>query len=683
MVGRRTIAGVAAVAAAAGGLAGPVKAADAATEVSELVVTAERTNRRLDQTATSVAVVTAADADDSAGLYTTDAIVSRLANVVSIKPSNSAPTIRGVDGTGPAVGGNAFFAGTRPRVNYFVDGRALTFNEAIYLDAPIWDLQQVEVYRGPQSLLQGRNSIAGVIAVKTADPTFDWSGKARVIVGGRSLFQSSAAIGGPLVEDKLAFRLSADYRKDHIYTDFAAFDSLYGRIENPENNRSVTLRGKLLFEPTDEFRSLLTLSHTNAYAPQGAQVNRPFKELQASFPPMPRFKTRANAAISDTDWAFNDLVRLSALLSAADYRVRRYAPIGDGNALIDGTEYAADVRLHLGKPDAPISGFIAGYFFKQEQDEFIDFFDGAFKDSTETRAVFGELTYKPTDRLDLTLGARYEEEERDRDGAAFSGMIGISLHDTFTAFLPRATVTWRATDDLTVGATAGRGYNAGGIGVAFEPPFPTSIYKSEFVWNYELFARGQLFDPRLTFSANIFYNEYKNLQLPFDVNPAPAVSALVIRNAERATTYGAELEGRFQVVKDLDVFAQAGLLKTNVNEYDDPTVQGNDLLHSPAFTLSAGVTYAPPQGFGASFDARYSDAYYSDAFNDARGKVHPYATANAQVSYRTGPARVFLAVTNIFDTIAPTEISPGATRAEDSASITEPRRVSAGLEFAF
>ncbi|CAN7169208.1 TonB-dependent receptor [Phenylobacterium sp. LjRoot219] len=81
-----------------------------------------------------------------------------------------------------------------------------------------------------------------------------------------------------------------------------------------------------------------------------------------------------------------------------------------------------------------------------------------------------------------------------------------------------------------------------------------------------------------------------------------------------------------------------------------------------------------------SFD---SDAYYSDAFNDPRGKVTPYAIANAQVSYRAGPARLFAAVTNIFDTIAATDVSPGETRADDSASITAPRRLSAGLEFSF
>jgi outer membrane receptor protein involved in Fe transport len=468
-----------------------------------------------------------------------------------------------------------------------------------------------------------------------------------------------------------------------VFGDFDGFQSLYGRIDDPAESRSRVLRGKLLFTPNDSVRSLLTLNHTEAYAPQGAQVDRPYAALTTSFPEMPRFRTRANTAISDTDWRFAEGLSLSALLTAADYRVRRYATLGDGNALIDGKEYSADVRLRFGEPKARVSGFIAGYLYKQGQDEFIDFFGGNFADDIHTRAVFGELTWRPSDRLDLTAGARYEQEERDRDGAAFGGLIGIDFHKTFDAFLPRLTATWRATDDLTLGATVGRGYNAGGVQVAFSDPFPTSIYKSEYVWNYELFARGSVFDPRLKVSANLFFNDYKNLQLPFDVNPDPAEFALVIDNAERATTYGAEFEARFQLGSDLDAFVQGGLLKTKVNRYADPQVQGNDLLHAPAFTLSTGVAYAPPQGLGASFDVRYSDAYYSDAFNDARGKVHPYAIANAQVSYRIGPSRLFAAVTNIFDTIAATDVSPGATRAEDSASITPPRRFSAGLEFAF
>lgn len=682
MNGVRTAAGMVLLA-TAGGAAGPVLAADAPTDVRELVVTAERTNRSLNEVASSVAVTTAGDADNLAGAFTTDDIVSRLPNVVSVRPSSSAPVIRGVDGTGPAVGGNAFFAGTRARVNYVVDGRSLTYNEAIYLDGGIWDMQQVEVYRGPQSTLQGRNAIAGVIAVKTADPTFDWQGKGRVVVGERHMFQGSAAVGGPLASDKLAFRASVDYRKDRHFAEFTAFDSLYGRIEHPERSRSLALRGKLLFEPTDDLNSLLTLSHTDAYAPQAGNVARPFDDLVAAFPDMPRFRTRADSVISDTSWRLSEAVGVSALFSATDYRVRRYAQIGAGNALIDGREYAADVRLRLGAPSAVLSGFIAGYLYEQEQTEFIDFFDGAFDDSTHTRAVFGELNYRPGERVDVTLGARYEQEERDRDGGALGGVIPVSFHDTFEAFLPRATVRYRPNDQMTMGATVGRGYNSGGLGISFEPPFPSAVYKRESVWNYELFFRGQVLDPRLSVNANLFFNDYTDLQLPFDVNPDPAVSALVIRNADRATTYGAEVEARFRVRPDLEAFVQAGLLKTEVNEYEDPSVEGNELLRSPAFTLATGLVYAPAEGFGASFDVRYSDSYYSDAFNDPRGKVDPYAIANAQVSYRVGPARLFAAVTNIFDDISVQDMQPGVTAAGDVATLTPPRRVSAGLEFAF
>src|SRR3546814_2475609 len=82
----------------------------------------------------------------------------------------------------------------------------------------------------------------------------------------------------------------------------------------------------------------------------------------------------------------------------------------------------------------------------------------------------------------------------------------------------------------------------------------------------------------------------------FDVNPDPVIGSFVIRNAERATTYGAEVEARFKALKGLELFANAGLLATKVNRYDDPTVQGNDLPRSPAFTLNTGFDGTPVVG---------------------------------------------------------------------------------------
>lgn len=653
----------------------------------DIVVTAERSDRTLRETASSVSVATQADIDALGGAYSTDDVIGRLPNVVSTRPS-SAPSIRGIDGTGPAVGGDAFLAGTRPRVNFQVDNRTLTFNEAIYLDGMLWDIQQMEVYRGPQSTLQGRNAIGGVIAIKTADPTPTWNGKARVVIGEGDIRQYSGAVGGPIVPDILSFRVAADWRAEHSYVEFTPFTARRAGlspelidIDDPSRAESLVLRGKLLFTPSPDVRGLITVSHVDAFAPQGLDVNYPYNAHDAAFPDMPRFRTRANVMIADTEFRLSDGLTFAFLGTATDFRVQRFAALGSGNALIDGREYTAEPRLRFGSPGASVSGFIAAHFFRAHQNEEIDLLDGIFKDRTQTNAVFGEVLFKVTPSIDLTLGARYEAERRDRTGGA--GPFLIDLHRTFKAFLPRATIALKTSDTVTVGATVGRGYNAGGAGFSFEPPNLPYTYEKETVTNYEAFVRASLAGGRLDLRANVFFNDYDGLQLPFDVNPDPTFISTVIRNAPRATTYGAEIEARYRPLDKLSLFANVGVLKTKVNRSEDPTVQGNALPRAPSFTFNAGVAFKPVAPLEITFDMRYTDAYFTDAFNDARGRIKPYTLANAQVSYRTGPARIFIAASNLFNTTDAIFVYPGPTLADNNATITRPRRVTGGIEIAF
>jgi len=662
--------------------------ADAAEVPGDIIVTAERTDRTLRETAASVSVVTAADIERLSGAYTTDDIIGRVPNLVSSRPSSMAPAVRGIDGTGPGVGADAFFAGTRPRLSYQIDNRTLTHNEAIYIDGLLWDVQQVEVYRGPQSTLQGRNAMAGVVGIKTVDPTFGWSGRARAVVGEDDLWQVSGAVGGPIAPDVLAFRVAADWRTEDSFATFAPYiardvglsDTLK-EIKKPGKSKSLMVRGKLLFTPSPDIRALVTLSHSDSFAPQTADVVRPFRDHVAGFPEQPRFRTRADVAIADTDFRLTDSLSFALLGTATDFRIERFSPLFEGNALINGREYTLEPRLRFGSAEDRISGFIAGLLFDAKQDEEIDIGNSLFEDRTRTYAVFGEVVFKATPSVDVTLGARYESEERDRVGG--QPPFAIDFHRTFDAFLPRITVAVDTSDNVTVGATIGRGYNAGGAGFSFEPPFPSYIYDKEMVWNYEGFVRASLAGGRLDLQGNIFFNDYDGLQLPFDLNPAPELVSTVIRNADRATTYGAELEARYRALDSLTLFANAGLLKTKINRYGDPSIKGNDLARSPAFTLNAGFTLKPIQAVELSFDMRYTDAYYSDVFNDARGKTDPYTLANAQIAWQAGPARLFVAATNLFNTTDATLLQPGATRDFDVATITRPRRVTAGVELSF
>ncbi|MGE0666874.1 MAG: TonB-dependent receptor [Sphingomonadales bacterium] len=674
------VAGLATVLVAAGASAEEPAAASprVTTRLESISVYGEKTERSISQTSSSVSVSDERELRRRAAMETTGDVLDSIPNLVTTEPTNLAPAVRGIDGTGPAQGADAFFAGTRPRLNYQTDGRTLSFNEAIFSDESLWDVERVEVFRGPQSTLQGRNAIAGAIVVRTKLPTYGWEGAARVQGGSRETIQTSAAISGPIIDNQLAFRLAGDWRSSHSEVAFEPFPG----VDDPGRYRSLALRGKLLFEPDalDGFRAVLTVSHLDAYAPQSADQNRPFGDDQAAFPRMPRFGTRATTGILDTSYEFSDAISLDVLASVADLRVNRWSDPGAGIAQIDGTEWVVEPRLRFKAGDW-LTGFLGAHFFRNDQTEVIDLFGGGvFDDHTDTNAIFGEATAK-FGQFEATFGGRWEREDRRRTGAV--GPFVIDFDETYDEFLPKFSLAWNASEDLTVGVVASRGYNGGAAGFTYDPPFVSYTYDAEYVWNFEAFVRAQAWDDRVSIVGNVFYNRYKNMQLPFDLNPDPDIWSYVVRNADRAVTYGAELSTRVQVIEGLELFANFGLLKTEVTHYPGSGIEGNELARSPSFSTDFGLFYSHPIGLEVSADARYTDSYFTEVVNDPLGQVDPYWMVNAQVAWNFENVRVFVAVKNIFDSRKPVMLYPGAVLAEDTATVQQPRTVLAGVQAHF
>ncbi|OAT28799.1 TonB-dependent receptor plug domain-containing protein [Proteus myxofaciens] len=136
-----------------------------------LIVTGEKLNKSIYDTGSSVTVYDYKKIESTPNADV-NTLLQMTPNVVDNGNSNALPAIRGVDGSGPAQGAIAFLGGTRPRVNFSVDGRSFTYNEFGYGAQSLWDVDNVEIFRDPQSYVQGRNAIAGAILVKTMDPTF-------------------------------------------------------------------------------------------------------------------------------------------------------------------------------------------------------------------------------------------------------------------------------------------------------------------------------------------------------------------------------------------------------------------------------------------------------------------------------------------------------------------------------
>ncbi|MGB3470353.1 MAG: TonB-dependent receptor [Erythrobacter sp.] len=291
-------------------------------EAEGIIVTGEKVDRSLQDTITSVGVVTG-ETIEAQGITTLSEAFDYIANV-NLGNSQGGFSIRGIPFD------NLLGAGSSPLAQIYVDDVTLSDQSTRFGAEGLWDVSQIEVLRGAQSTVQGRNALAGAIVIRTADPTFYWTGKARAIgfsSDGGEEFAVSGAIGGPIIEDILAFRVSGERRESEGFvsnpitggTDF----------ENQWNGRV-----KLLFTPTPDIRSLLTYSYVDVEVADRASDRRsrgpdgfvnfqdvvPGNELnRQSFINSPDFNANTQHNISwKTDWDVSDAVRLTSITTYSD-----------------------------------------------------------------------------------------------------------------------------------------------------------------------------------------------------------------------------------------------------------------------------------------------------------------------------------------------------------------------------
>lgn len=643
-----------------------------ATRLDAVVVKGEKISRSLSDTASSVMVFDNIEQDDT--LSSGNDIVASVPNVISTEGTNYAPSIRGVDGTGPARGAMAFFAGSRTRMGLLIDGRPAEFNELVFGDAPLWDVEQVEVFRGPQSTLNGRNAIAGAMVVTTKNPTFENEGAVKVTAGSLDNRQIAAMYSAPLSDD-WAFRVAAEKKARDSYLDYEAYEG----VPKAGEYHSSLIRAKFLYEPQDNagVSHLITLSHHDYLGPQAEGVVRPFEDKQPDSVHPAEFNPRNTSAGLESSWKLNNTFTLENTLIYADSDVERSVPtVGRGNATIETKSLLIEPRVKFATDQQ--DGFVGLHFYDADQDEFIDIRNSYYDDSTRNIAIFGETRVDLSNTVELTVGGRWEKETRKRSGG--NAPFTVALDESYTAFSPKAALNIQANDEWSVGALVSRGFNGGGAGVTFEPPFVSYSYKPEYVWNYEAFARGELLDGRLMLNANVFYSDYKDMQIPLNLN----ANSIIIHNVKESRSYGLELGARWLPVPELKLFADVGLLSTEITDDSDSGFKGNELARAPSLSSNLGFVYDQGNGFEIGGNAYYSHAYYSDVNNTERAEIDPFWVANMHASYTMGDYRVFAFVKNLTDTDQVTFYRSVADTAEDDLVAMQPSRTwGIGAEFNF
>lgn len=673
-------------------------------ELEPVYVIGEKVRRSLDNTASSVSVLTDKDLREKTG---DNSLIEAISNVPNLVPIGTvgAPSIRGQDTQGPNSGSIAFLSGTVPRASVNVDGHYLSFYEYLYGGTSIWDVDSVEVFRGPQTTSQGANAIAGAIVVKTKDPTFTPEAAYQAEYGSYNTRRGSFMLSGPLGKD-FAARIAVDYWGRDTFINYVSPSFAKGKTD--QGFDELNLRAKLLWQPSaiPGLKAKLTLAHTDTNRPTLEAAFTPYDDLNSRTLQMPSFRQRTNTAIFDLEYDFQNGVKLSNQTQYSQSRYDRIAvPRPNGSADIAQKNVSNELKLNFGDEKDVWSGVVGLYYAHTKSDETLVLQSrdrpprpllSSFDDTKDNVGLFAEVSRRIGERWILTGGLRYEHDSVKRIGLTSQApAYPLNYDRSFDALLPKLSLAYKLTDKITVGALVSRGYNPGGVSINLSAPAGTDPwvpFKAEKLWNYELFTRAHFLDDRLSVTGNVFYNDFKDAQRFISVAvPGTNLTQLYTVNAKKASAYGAEIGLDYAILDNLKIKAGFGAVTTNIDRMGDPkyaAYNGNEFQKSPGYTFSLGVSWDVTPKLNVSAQLRHIDGYSSDDANTGTLSVKPYTIADARLSYQFNEhAQIYGYVKNIFDERAPTykqiNRSTASGAPEIEAAMTAPRMIGIGVRGTF
>ncbi len=591
--------------------------------LEELVVETSKLDETFAQTSASIGRVDAGRIRDAELRNVNDAY-RLLGNVRAPQFVDGGFVIRGVNSEAPDA--ENISGSQTPLSTIFVDGVALTQQGARRGPNGVWDVRSIEVLRGPQSTLQGRNSLAGSVNILTNDPGPDFGGAVRYTYGEYNNREQAAMLNLPVTEE-FALRFTAEHAE---MDSFVRYPNLkrHPRYDDFSTSRSLQLRGKALYQSSSlPLTSLLTYTYSenspalsDVYGPAADPAVGSFHDrvwLSASGVQQIR-ETQNHAAAWETKYEFSNTLRLTALSTYARTQLN-VGQIDGGNVRDDlEQDYTQELRLNW---NDTWGRAVLGFYGARSEGESTQ---AAIEKRRVNAALFGEIDWLAADRLHLIAGGRIDHDDF-RFNANVPGSGARSASTRNTEFLPKAGIRYEFTDTHTLGLTLQSGYQSGGVGIDLDGvPFE---FDPSSTWHYELAWRKAFLDERLTVSANAFHSDWKDQQVVLrTVDSATFNMSERVINAAESTMYGGEIEISWAATERLRFFASIGLLSTRFDDFTyaiDPAIaailgipdtldyRGYEFPEAPNLNFSLGFDWHHESGFFLAADAAYSGSYYS------------------------------------------------------------------------
>jgi len=590
--------------------------------LEEIVVSARKVSEGLQDTPIAVSVYTQERLNEI-GLETLNTI------------STSTPNLQVQREAGGASSLTACMRGMCRTDNIITEEQMVgTYVDGFYIPKPmgglfeLLDVEQIEVLRGPQGTLFGKNTLGGAILINTVRPSNEVTGSATMNLGSDDLFGGKVSVNLPLVEDKLAARVSfLKQERDGLVTNLTF---------NDQNDRNVdAARIAVRYTPTDN----LTIDYSYDWldvdqAPATWQLIAAGNDLNYVFPGMtdrtsPNYQdtiTTARPTFDRVETNFHALTltwdtdagTFKSLTGWRDTETESYraslpyyfiSGVETSKVEFFSQEFQYLTSFLNDRLDLVVGAFMSNEEFSYDLDqEFgapIPASNVALDGETDSWAVFAEFNFQINDQWSASLGGRYTDEEK-MVNSYLSSPLGLFPAFSISAyaptnefdtnnFSPRATLSYQPNDDVTVYASYSIGYKSGGLNGRGTQPADFSVYDDAKGTSYELGVKSELFDRRLRLNGAVFHQELDDWQIQVNgFDPVTNVFLSRIENAASATMTGAEIEATLLITNNLELSGSLGWIDTEYDEYrslNPLTGQQMDVSDIFEFQFAPDLTY--------------------------------------------------------------------------------------------
>ena len=610
-------------------------ASSSGQQLDEIIVTATKSGAtQLQNTPIAITAFTAAQLDANK--------IDDVRGLVQFTPSLQISDINGyaqlyIRG----VGSNTVYIGSDPSTTVQLDGVYLARPLAYFSD--FLDVERIEVLRGPQGTLYGRNSVGGTINIISKKPTDTVTGEIEASVGTYDEYSLKGYVSGPVTGTPLLFSVSGVWLSHDPY--FKNI-STGGDIGNQD---SYALRGQVYLPVGDRFEATFRADYANSDESIGGDskllqpVGLPaedailgdYTKIAANSSDALRLENFGFAL--DMKYQVNDVVSIKSLtayrsLISSEYTDSDATSLDAVRAIFDLGQHQISEEVNVNADLGPLQLVAGAYYFHENDREPADVLLPLFGPTGFTHfqrptleddsyAFFAQGEYHITDQLSAIVGLRWTRDSKDykiTDFWTFDGgpnpaidilapkLVGIpGFSDPFAidatrnaqALTPKFGLNYKPTEDMLIYASITRGFKTGGFDFGASGPIQQATgYGPEFLWSYEVGVKSQWFQNRLRVNLDGFYYDYTDLQVELFTPPANAFT----QNAAAASVKGIEAEFAGRPLPSIDLNANIAYLDAQYDSYPGAQFKGSPLPFdasgkylndAPKWVFTVGGTY--------------------------------------------------------------------------------------------